>query len=462
MRIHTTDFAPSRGTDLYSIEKIGDTRERLPDGALLCRDVPIARTGQMEYDESELEDVNGERCTSPDGVVRVARDEAQLFNARTVSSFEGVPVTLGHHWITPDTASEFSKGFIRNVRRGDGDLADYLLADLVIRSRDAIDAIEKSGIREVSPGYDADYERMDGKPGHYSQGGIIGNHLAIVERGRGGRRVRVGDNERKQMAFKKKTWGSRLLNAISTNDEEGVEEAIRDGSQEAPDGDRVEPTLDRRTRDEDPMTQCMSAISCLGEKIDTLPGLVAEAVAKALAGTGDEDPNNKPSDDADKSKREDEKRQDDEARSETEDEAECLTEEGKRIPTGDAAFAAVRQATVSTAAILAPGYKPGTMDSAAPSREKRSGIIEIRRLALESALAGPNKALVARYVPRKGVRAMTSDALFTAFNAAGEAVRNQNRGSVFSGVTGRAEQTGDKSAVTAADINERNRAFYKR
>lgn len=429
----------------------------LPDGSLLCRDVPIARTGTMLYDESELLDQNGERIgSSPDGVLRVYRDEDDLFRPETIRSFEAAPITLKHPpvWMTPQSYSEYSKGSIRNVRRGEGTLSNYLLADLVVRDQSAIDAINR-GMREVSPGYDCDYEPVEGQTGHYRQKNLIGNHLAIVDRGRGGRTVRIGDSEGPVMAFKKKSWGSKLMAALQTNDADGVEEAIREGADESPET-RVEPTLDR-TRDEevtpDPMAACMTAISGLGEKIDALPALIAQALKATTdedgAGSGDEA----------------EKDDDKEALTETEDEAEMLCDDGKRAPTGDAAFVAVRQHTLSAAEILSPGLKIVTTDSAASAKDKREAIDGMRRQALENAMRDPAKAKVISDTlgyRKLTPRTMTSDALFSTFNAASAAVKNANNLGGKGSYGGFKSFTEDRSGTSPASINERNKAFYNR
>lgn len=462
--INTKDKTMGKLNDVFTIGSEGQTRERLPDGSLLCRDVPFARTGTMIYDESEFaggEDVNGDPITSPDGVVIVHRDGDVLFNNDTISSFEAAPITLKHPpvFVNPDNHDEYTQGSIRNIRRGDGIYSDYLLADMVIRGRNALDAVEGDKAREVSPGYDADYQPIEGRPGHYKQTRIVGNHLAIVQRGRGGRGVRIGDNEGSNMAFKKKTWGQKLLSAITTSDADGVEEAIREGADEMP--ERVEPTLDR-TRDDDINTvgendnkfhkEMMTAIGGLGEKIDAL-------VAVLSGKTTDEDPpkTNPPTED----EGEEQKKEDEKAVEETKDEASCLDEDGKACMTADAAFSAVRSHAVQTAEIIAPGLKVGTVDASASHVTQREKIVGIRRAALEASLRGPNAATVRRFVGASPIRNMTNDAVFIAFRAAGDAISEINRRSASQYSSSRPIAPGmGASAVTSADINAKNRAFW--
>ncbi|AQS88196.1 hypothetical protein AA101099_1862 [Neoasaia chiangmaiensis NBRC 101099] len=122
--ISTLDFAPNRGADIYSVQRIGETRERLPDGSLLCRNVPIARLGQMTYDQSELP-----AEPAKDGTITVHRDAETLFHPDAISSFEGVPVTLNHPpgvMLNPDNYQAFSRGTLTHLRRGEGEHQDTL------------------------------------------------------------------------------------------------------------------------------------------------------------------------------------------------------------------------------------------------------------------------------------------------------------------------------------------------
>ena len=464
--MQTKDKIPGELNDVFTIGKEGQTRERLPDGSLLCRDVPFARTGTMIYHESEFaggKDENGDPITSPDGVVIVHRDGDVLFAEPTIESFETAPITVKHPpvFLNPDNRDEYDQGSIRNIRQGTGVLSDYLLADMVIRGREGLDAVEGKGISEVSPGYDAGYAPIPGKPGHYKQTYITGNHLAIVERGRGGRGVRIGDHEGKQMAFKKKSWGQKLIAAITTNDADGIEEAIREGAEEMP--ERVEPTLDSKTKDDDIETvgenddkfhkEIMAAIGDLGTKID--------ALVKALTpGTTDEEQDVKDrKDEAAGEAREEQKKEDEKAVAETEDEAACMVDPGK-VPTGDAAFSMVRQNTVATSEIIAPGLKHGTLDSTGSRKEQREAIHGMRVAALESGLRGPNASVVRRYLGVKEPKNMTMDAVFTAFRAAGDAVAETNRKSAYSRPA--TVPTADAGVVSTADINAKNRAFWSR
>lgn len=156
---------------------------------MICRNVPIARTGDQDYLGSEI-GLDGEDAGK---IIPVHRSPEEVFSQATMASFEGKPVTNDHPpgIIGPDDVRLYEMGHAENVRRGSDDWADYILADLHIHDRELIDAIQ-NGKREVSCGYECDYVR-DGD-GSYSQKNIRGNHIAVVDRGRAGKRAAILDS----------------------------------------------------------------------------------------------------------------------------------------------------------------------------------------------------------------------------------------------------------------------------
>ncbi|MFQ1412010.1 DUF2213 domain-containing protein [Klebsiella pneumoniae] len=195
--------------------RLGNTRFQLADGSVLFKDVPIARTGEQVYGAEELPDLQ------PDshGLITVRRTPEEVFSERTIASFEGMAVTIGHPkdfsgniiFVTPENWRQLSNGHIQNVRRGAGDKSDLLLADVIAKTPEAIQAVE-DGDDEVSCGYDADYRQIS--PGIAEQYAITGNHLALVPNGRAGSRCALGDS----MPNKAKNWWERLVRARKTND----------------------------------------------------------------------------------------------------------------------------------------------------------------------------------------------------------------------------------------------------
>lgn len=192
-------------------EHIAVTRE----GFLLCRDVPIARTGVQEYapgGDMPIEAAEG------GGPIRVRREPEEVFAPEATASFEGKPVVVDHpdEDVTPVTWRELAVGHAQNVRRGEGVQSDLLLADLMITDQEAIDLV-RGGLREISCGYDADYEEE--APGRGRQMNIRGNHIALVQRGRCGGRCRINDNNEDNMT-KKVSLKDKIKNFLRSLDED--------------------------------------------------------------------------------------------------------------------------------------------------------------------------------------------------------------------------------------------------
>lgn len=169
------------------------------EGFLICRNVPIARTGEQEYLGREI-GLSGE-----DGnrLITVRRPPEEVFSNAAMASFEGKPATNDHppDLIGPDDVAVYEKGHAQNVRRGSGEWGDYILADLHIHDRELIDAIQR-GKREISCGYECEY--VPNEDGTYTQKNIRGNHVAVVERGRAGKRAAILDSDTiKHQAIKK-------------------------------------------------------------------------------------------------------------------------------------------------------------------------------------------------------------------------------------------------------------------
>ena len=136
------------------------------------RDAPIiGRTGILEY-----RNVDG-------SIRREYRPPEEAFNADSLASIRGKPITLGHHGLVSSANYRETKpvGTVISDGRQDG---NNIRADVVIYSLDTDD-------RELSCGYQTELEETPGvtEDGqHYDaiQRNIVYNHLAIVPRGRAG------------------------------------------------------------------------------------------------------------------------------------------------------------------------------------------------------------------------------------------------------------------------------------
>lgn len=166
----------------YFGSQLSPNKVETAEGFLICRNVPIARTGDQIYLARELQ-LDGD----PDRQVNVHRYPEEVFDRATVASFEGKPVTDTHpsEFVDPDNFQDLAKGHVQNVRK-DG---EYIVADLYINDSGLIEKI-KNGTKEVSCGYVCTYE-PDGED--YKQTHIRGNHVAVVQYGRAGHEVAIKD-----------------------------------------------------------------------------------------------------------------------------------------------------------------------------------------------------------------------------------------------------------------------------
>lgn len=400
----------------FSKGELGSRRTITPEGFVVCHDVPIARIGQQIYAAFEVP-VEANMV----GEVFIDRPAEEVFREETVASFNGKPVTIEHpsEFVSPDNWKDLAQGVTMNARAGQGIDGDVILADLLLTGRDAIKLVTDDGIREVSAGYEADYEQIE--PGRGVQRNIIANHVALVAMGRCGSRCAIGD---KDMAGKT-TWIDRIRSAFKSKDEAAMEEALKDApTKDSDDEDDEEEKI--KTGD----SAVLAAISTLGKRLDTM-----DAQIKAIA-TKDSD--------EEKEKTEDDDGDDD---------------DGK---TKDAALKRFRDA-VSRAEILSPGIRMPTTDAKATAKTIDAAVCSCQRKALAASYAtdAGKKAIE----PFLGGGEPTFDAMDAAtlqavFVGASELMRAKNNAAgVRPGVT---TQDFGRAPVKTADLNAKNRAFWNR
>lgn len=178
----------------FASARLSENMSHTPEGFLLCTGVPIARTGELTYTVGELKDGDGnEVIEDKNGIIKVTRSPEDLFSKVAMASLEGKSITINHpsDFVSPQNWKEVTVGHMQNIRPGEGEDADKLLADLLVVDGDAISMV-LAGLREVSLGYDAEYEQIE--PGLGRQTNIVGNHVALVRKGRNGSEVAVRDS----------------------------------------------------------------------------------------------------------------------------------------------------------------------------------------------------------------------------------------------------------------------------
>lgn len=408
--------------NFYTTESIGKTREITPEGFLLCREVAIARTGQQLYtvEEIPLEDTGN-------GEIRIDRTPEEVFREETIASFEGKPVTVEHpdEFVTPDNWNKLSVGIVQNVRRGEGIEGDLLIADLLITAADAIEYVNKE-LPELSAGYEAEYEQTE--PGRGLQRNIIGNHVALVERGRAGPRCAIQDKEPSIM--KKRSFWDRLMTAVKAKDEEAVKAELEAKDAEAEESEKKEAEKKEECKDAEGETDICARL----DKI--------EAILCKLVPAAEEDGH---CDQLDADGEEEKK--------ETADDI-LEAETAKKIDEGTTYTGDSLKQVIARAEILAPGLATPTGDSL----KSKDAAPKLMRKALESAAGTEQgKACIEPFLMGREVKQLTGDALSGVFNGAAELmrVRNNDNGSRS------AISTKDFGRATSvADINARNREFW--
>lgn len=240
----------------FTTAKLSENIHETPEGFLVCVGVPIARTGEMIYGDGETPLQVG-----ADGKIAIDRSEKDVFNPETIASFEGKPITIGHpiEFVSPDNWKVLAKGSLQNVRRGEGEFKDDLIADLLITDSVAINLV-KSGLREVSCGYEAEYTQTG--EGRGTQTNLIGNHLALVDEGRAGPSYAINDHKGKGARMKL----SEKIKAIFAK---AQDEAMQLASDADPkEGEKK----DEKAADAAAYDELVKMVKDLGEKISAMGG----------------------------------------------------------------------------------------------------------------------------------------------------------------------------------------------
>ena len=252
----------------YCSEILSKNLAETPEGFLICKNVPIARTGYQEYLGSELDGINN---VDKEQIYRVLREEDEVFDSKAIASFEGKPFTDEHPTIdevNSENYSQYCKGVVMNVRRGEESETDKLFADIIVYDPITINKI-KNGKREISCGYSHNIGFKE--DGTICQINIRGNHVALVGDGRAGTEVRIKDSKKKLGVrnMKKTAKNSiikRLLPLFSKDAEpEEVAEVLTALTDES-----IENTEETKTDDEDTPSNVTTDSDVLQKVLSTL------------------------------------------------------------------------------------------------------------------------------------------------------------------------------------------------
>lgn len=179
LNVKVGDFAPSSRT--------------MTAKGLLCRDAVLAVAPQVrEYHPTELGLPIG------DGkMIRMFTPPDALFSPDVMDNItDFVESHPDGNQVTPDNWRKFAIGDAKNIRR-DG---NKLIGDLLVKDKAAIQTIQDGKKVELSLGYQLAAELQSGKTDDGQEYDVVvtsmvGDHVALVKRGRGGSSVRIGDEK---------------------------------------------------------------------------------------------------------------------------------------------------------------------------------------------------------------------------------------------------------------------------
>lgn len=438
--------------EFYAPGELGKTRSLTPEGFLLCEGVAIARTGNQVYSPNELPLEAG-----VDGRIVVERLAEEVFRKETMASFEGKPVTVEHpnEFVSPETWKKLAVGTIQNVRQGEGADDQLLMADLLITDKNAIEYVNRD-LPELSCGYDSDYDQPGA--GRGIQRNIIGNHVALVDRGRAGPRCAINDEEPINITGDddmkdRKTFLdqlSKVLTAFQANDKAALDKIL--------------------TKDEEEGFGSMDSAS--------MDAKIKDAIDKAMKDWDDKKVEDKKVDDKKvEDKKEDEKEENKDEKPTTgmtkeqheyfkekfaQDEkdailsAECLKQNPNmlgRVWVGDSASQTVKE-ILTRAEILAPGISIPTTDSVSNSTLKSFMYTALARASTNDV----GKACIKPFLLDRKLETLDGRETLAVFNGAAELMRMSNNKANGPNLI----KTKDdfSSAVTPDSINESNKKFW--
>jgi 8-oxo-dGTP pyrophosphatase MutT (NUDIX family) len=162
------------------------------DGRMRVERAHISKANVCPYNGSEIPDYEA-LGLDPNKVYQLFRDPDEL--AKAAPTFNGIQLLLKH---VPVNADDHQPDLVVGTTATGAEFnAPYLDNGLIVWVREGIDAIESEKQKELSSAY---RYRADMTPGAY-QGvpydgvmrDIVGNHVALVEEGRAGADVVVGD-----------------------------------------------------------------------------------------------------------------------------------------------------------------------------------------------------------------------------------------------------------------------------
>lgn len=172
------------------------SRIKTPQGFLICKDVTLAKPMVKEYYAGELGIVDG---FEPTDIINIYTPPDVLFGQPVIDGFTASDVVMMHpkgNQLNSDNYKDHVIGTAKNVRTDNG----YLIADLTIKDKWAIESIEYEDVKQISLGYAAELDMTAGttETGQAYHGQwvvMVADHVAVVREGRCGDDCKIGDKQ---------------------------------------------------------------------------------------------------------------------------------------------------------------------------------------------------------------------------------------------------------------------------
>ena len=369
------------------------------DGFLLCENAVIARLGSQEYQPNEVGIKGG-----ADGKVHLLRSKDEVFKPKSLASFEGAPITIGHprEMVNSKNWSSYAKGEAHNVRT-DGSL---VRADLLIKDASTIKQVQERGLKQLSCGYYSILNTLD--EGIAEQTSILGNHIALVTNPRAGAICSISDSINKekiketQMAKNKTSIKKSLMKFIGVVDAEAEKEAVKLAEELGDDADMGEEDITdadmEHEKEEDTIETSMETlVKELSARVEALEARNKAEEAKLA----------------------------DEVEGKVESEEDTIEDEAEdeEKANGEYAVGDSYGTIISQVEILSPGAK--LMTSLGDSKNTPINISQIKKQALGQFSMTDNDLFVS-LVDSKSVDDLSGEFLDMVFNAAVAMKRQRN------------------------------------
>jgi hypothetical protein len=456
----------------FARELLGEHQSLTSEGYLICKDVPIARTGEMIYGPGELYDEKyGMIPVGPDGMIVAHRSVEDVFTQETMDSFNLKPIVYTHpeEDVTAENWKEYMVGSVSNVRRGQAPQDDLMLADFCIMAPEIIERVrtlppsedQSDRLREVSCGYSASYDQLE-MPGHVRQYNIRGNHVALVESGRCGPRCAIGDSRTvRQEEVSNMSWLDKVKAAFKAKDEAALDAALAEAPKDAPltlTKDQLSTIAalvrtaddDKRKQHDDDDDDCDCAMC---KKHATTDAAIKD-LKKSVDDIGTRV--KKIEDD----KKDDAEKEDKEIEGELEEEAPPGSGDKAKKAKDSSYLADAWQESLSLAEAIAPGVTLPTLDAKAVPAQTLQRMCAFRRTALELGSARPElRSFIDALRGGREVKDLTCDQLRPIFKATGQHAMGLNNRSEEQRRANNNEAQ-PKPKLTLAKLNEINREFY--